>query len=245
MSSLTANMNFAEILKKAEEGDLDAMYDAVLYMAAEGYTGKDAEPEINGRYMAYLQKLVQSGNKTCLILLATAYRNGEIVEADPQEAIRLYELAAEKGIRFGNECIGMMYYEGTAAGKDYEKAYAYFRKNRGKKSFCTLYALGEMYRLGLYVKKNLKKACEYYSRIAYDESNSADIDDYYWRAQYRLACAKHCGRGTAKDLEEALRLIGSAKKLGRTEDEVIPGEGITEEAILQEWLQISRELGNI
>ena len=245
MPSVTSHVNFAQALQKADEGDVEAMFTAVSYMAAEGYAGKDAEPEINERYMSYLEKLVQAGSTSALIMLGTAFVNGDVTSPNPEEAIRLFSLAAANGESFGNECIGMMYYEGDVVTRDFQKAFEYFTKDESEKSFCTYYALGEMYRLGLYVEKNAETACEYYSKIACSKSKSREIDDYFWRAQYRLACAKHHGNGTAKDLEEALKLIEGARKSGRTEKEMIPGEGITKEAINQEWFKINRDLGKI
>ena len=245
MPSATSHVNLVQALQKADEGDPDAMFTAVSYMAAEGYIGKDAEPEINERYMSYLERLVEAGRTDALIMLGTALVNGEAASRDPQEAIRLFSLAAEKGESFGNECMGMMYYEGDAVPGDFQKAFEFFTKNEGDKSFCTYYALGEMYRLGLYVERNEETACGYYAKIAYSKSKHREIDDYFWQAQYRLACAKHYGSGTAKDVEEALKLIESARRLGRTTKETASGEGITEEAMNREWLRINRDMGNI
>ena len=245
MSSATSHVNFAHELQKADEGDVDAMLTAVRYMAVEGYIGKDAEPEINERYISYLNTLVQAGSTDALIMLGSTLVNGDVASPDPEEAIRLFSLAAEHGENFGNECIGMLYYEGDVVTRDFQKAFEFFTKDEGDKSFCTYYALGEMYRLGLHIEKNAETACGYYSKIAYSKSKNRELDDYFWRAQYRLACAKHYGEGTTKDLEEALTLIESARKLGRTEKEIISGEGITEETINTEWLQINRDLGKL
>ncbi len=236
-------MDFGKLIKDADGGDLDAMNLAVTKMMIEGYTGKDAEPEINERFITYLKNLVDAGSEVAMVQLADAYARGDEVKQDSEEAIRYYEMAAENGAPFGYECIGMMYFEGNGIAQDFKKAFEYFSKNKTHIQLPTMYSLGEMYRLGLYVKQDLKKACRYYNKIASDTNPYIEQDDYYWRAAFRLGVAKHYGYGCKKDLNEALSLIEKAKNLGRTEHEIIPGEGITREAIDKEWSLLNNELG--
>ena len=73
--------------------------------------------------------------------------------------------------------------------------------------------MGEMYRQGLYVEKDIKKACKYYQKIAYYYSYSHRFDPYYWRACYRLAMLIYEARKTEKRLNEALHLLIEAKDL--------------------------------
>ena len=241
--SVTAGINLEEVLKYADQGDPDAMLAAVGYLAAEGYIGEDAAPEINERYLGYLNKLTALGNSACFIYLGNIYVTGEIVARDTDKAIDLYEQAVAHGEPYGNECIGQLYFEGEVVPRDYAKAFEYFTKDKKKKSFITDYYLGEMYRLGLHVSQDQSEVCRHYAIIARSKNKHPEVDDYYWRAAYRLGCALHRGMGIKKDLKEALRLIEIARDEGYTEHEIIEGEGITEDAMFVEWSDLCRELG--
>ena len=140
--------NLFELLQKADEGDMESMSEAVSLLCAEGYIGSDnTEPDIVERYISYLEKLAKLGDSTSYIMLGGAYRTGNGVPKDLSVAKRLYERAVEEGISFGNECIGFLFYNGEGVSVDYKKAFEYFTMNENP-SICTLYALGEMYRLG-------------------------------------------------------------------------------------------------
>ena len=76
------------------------------------------------------------------------------------------------------------------------------------------------------------------------EAPYAPLDDHYWRACYRLACAHHDGAGVERDPELALELMEKARELRaeRGEDNMpdIPyGE------ILAEWTRLEQEAGRL
>lgn len=235
-------MDFAELIEEAESGDYKAMFLAATKMAIEGYVGKNAEPELNERYMRYMRTVADAGDVISMIQVGCSYAYGEDVEQDIELAFKYFTMAAENGESYGYECIGEMYFEGTGVAQDFEKAYEYLTKYKPK-SLRTVYILGEMYRIGLHVKQDLKKANKYYEEIMYKLKD--DEDDYFWRAAFRLGVLKHYGEGTKKDPERALELIEIARKYGRTEESPIKGESITKEAIDKEWALLSDELGKI
>ena len=235
-------MNFSELIEEAEGGDYKAMFLAATKMSIEGYVGKNAEPELNERYMRYMRTVADAGDVISMIQVGCSYAYGEDVEQDIDLAFKYFTKAAENGESYGYECIGEMYFEGIGVAQDFEKAFEYLTMHKPK-SLRTVYILGEMYRIGLHVKKDLKKANKYYEKIMYKLKD--DEDDYFWRAAYRLGHARHYGEGCKKNLEEAFSLMEIAKKDGRTEDEIIKGENITEEAINTEWATLSNELGNL
>jgi TPR repeat protein len=244
MYTTGTNYNLYEIIQKADNGDLEAMSAAVSIMAMEGYLDdNDADADIIERYVLYLRKMAEGRMPEAYIMLGDAYLNGQGVEKNVKEAIGWYENAVDAGVRFGNECIGMLYYEGKDVKADYEKAYAYFTKDEKKKSFCTIYALGEMYRRGLYVLKNEEKACEYYSEIVYSDDEYASMDDYYWRACYRLGVALHYGNGIEKNLQEAFDLVTEAKKQVDSNRDFMEIVDITFEEVQKEWIQLNQDAG--
>ncbi len=236
--------NLFELIKKADAGDYEAMFDVVMAIDIEGMLADDPDGEIAERRLSYLKQLVNvKGYENSLITLATTYENGDGIKQDSQEAIRLYKKAVKAGIPFGNECIGLIYYQGKGVPADYEKAYQYFTKDNVKKSACTTYSLAEMYRQGLYVEKDETEACSLYENIVYDNSEYAELDDYYWRACFRLGVANHYGQGIEKDLEAAIQLLTKAKTLFDNLDEAYIPKDITKEELYHEWLLLNQDAG--
>lgn len=236
--------NLYEMIQKADAGDYEAMFDVVSIIDLEGLTADDPDGEIAERRLSYLKQLVNvEGYKNSLIMLAGTYENGTGVKQDAKEAIFWYQKAVDKGITFGNECIGLIYYQGKGIPADYEKAYHYFTKDDGNKSACTTYSLAEMYRQGLYVEKDETEACSLYKDIVFEDSEYAELDDYYWRACYRLGVAMHYGRGIDKDLEEAIQLLAKAKTLYDNLDESYIPKDITKEELYHEWLLLNQDAG--
>ena len=182
------SLDFRQTVKDANIGDIRAKWDLINYIAVKEADEYSGEYDIDKLYYDTLCDLAEGDDTAAYIMLGDAILRGTGCKQNAEEAIRWYEKAAEKGEYFGNECIGEMYYSGEYVTQDYKKAYEYFTKDEGRKSFCTLYHLAEMYRQGLYVKKDLATAYKYYSEIVYDgEEKRITIDDYYWRACYRLS----------------------------------------------------------
>ncbi len=236
--------NLYEMIQKADAGDYEAMFDVVMAIDIDMLMDDDPDGEIAERRLFYLKQLVNvKGYENTLITMAGTYENGTGVKQDAKEAISWYQKAVDKGIPFGNECIGLIYYQGKGIPTDYEKAYQYFTKDNVKKSACTTYSLAEMYRQGLYVEKDETEACRLYENIVYDDSKYAELDDYYWRACYRLGTAKHYGHGIEKDLEEAIQLLAKAKTLYDNLDESYIPKDITKEELYHEWLLLNQDAG--
>ena len=236
------SFNLNELMQKADAGDPEAMFDIVCAVDINGLAKDDPQGEIASRRLSYMRQLSQiEGYENIYITLGDTFYYGKGVEPDAQEAIRWYEKAVAAGIPFGNECIGMMYYAGNGVPVDYEKAFLYFTKNGSDVSFCTLYALGEMYRQGLFVEKDLEAARDYYEEIVYSDSKFKKLDDYYWRACYRLGRAYHYGWGTEEDIDEALALLSNAKRLFDNRSEY--AADIAKEEIYNEWNKVNRDAG--
>ena len=232
-----------ELLDKAESGNPNDMFYAVCAIGMSNIESEDSENELMQRRFLYLQKLVKTkGFESTLIMMGDAYANGDGVPQDAEEAIRWYKKAVKKGMTFGNECIGMLYYEGNGVPVDYKKALKYLTKDKGKKSFCTLYSLGEMYRQGLYVVKNPDKAWQYYQEIVDDESPSGKLDDYYWRACYRLGMALYEDSGSFASLDSALQLVTEAKDIYDNRGNNTTATDITRKELYQSWRALKKEV---
>ncbi len=206
------DFNLSEIVQKAESGDMYAQWDLFYLMTIWGYNSKNIEFEKQKAYYTNLRHLVESGVVSLYVRMGNVVLKGIGCEQNTEEAVRWYQKAAENDDPLGNESIGEVYYLGIYAPIDYRKAYEYFTKDAGTKTFNTRYHLGEMYRQGLYVNKDSAKACEYYTNIVEEKIDRYGLDDYYWHACYRLAVALHYGEGVECDLHRSRELLLSVKK---------------------------------
>ena len=172
-----------ELMKKADAGDLEAMrmFITLCYSVPE----KGIYEATEGKWMGYLKKLAAAGDTSGYIWMGDILERGDYVKRDIRKAIELYQKAAEAGESFGYECIGKIYFEGTDIGADHEKAYNYIMKSENK-SFMSYYILGEMYRLGLYVKKDPDTARMYYKKTLENGIHPEYPDMYQEFAQKRL-----------------------------------------------------------
>lgn len=262
-SMMTGDLFYA--IQEGLAGDQDAMMDAIDLLIEEGILGRHPYSVLGKIYFSFLKQLVDAGsdedNTYRLINLGLAYEGGIGGYLDGNEAIRCYQRVAKTGHSIGNEHLGMIYLFGHCVPVDYEKAFHYFTIDNDHQSVGTDYYIGEMYRQGLYIKKDEEVACRYYEKKVYDDDISSSDrikDETYWRACYRLGMAKHYGWGTEKNLEEALRLLNDAKKyrdslLDITDDSILTRTNnlsldiindVTEEELNHELELINQETEN-
>lgn len=239
--------NFQKLLEKADAGHIKAMHDFVQTVLYNDLAADDPEDEIAKRQVLFMKKLAKiKAYRYMRIYIGDAYERGCGIPKDINKAIKWFKKAAKGGIKFGNECIGMIYFQGNDLPTDYKKAFKYFTKDNCKKSFCTTYALGEMYRNGWYVEKDPDIAYSYYCDIVYKKplydkngNNLDEIDDYFWRACYRVACAEHYGEGAEIHLGSALENLFKAMQL--YEDKTDKGKDITWEEMKKEWKELNKD----
>ena len=235
--------NLEELLDKSEAGDAEAMFYAACSIAMSDLEEGELRNELMRLRFSYLKKLVKTkGYETTLIMMGDAYANGDGVPQDGEEAIRWYKKAVKKGMAFGNECIGLLYFDGKGVDTDYKKAFKYFTKDRGKKSFCTLYSLGEMYRQGLYVEKDADMAWRYYQEILDNDGPADTIDDYYWRACYRMGMELYAAAESEATRSAALRMVTAAKELYDNRGTNAAAADITKEELYEHWEMLDREV---
>ncbi len=99
-------------------------------------------------------------------------------------AMKYYQAAADQGERFGNECLGQVYYKLG----EYDKAYENL-KNIKWRNPCGLYYLGRLYDEGRGVERNLDMAIELYKRvvkIGMEVVERYGEDDHCMMAKQRL-----------------------------------------------------------
>lgn len=146
----------------------------------------------------------------------TFYYMGRNGKQDFEKAAYYYQMASDLGCPYSIENLGYIYYYGRTGEINYEKAFLQFAK--GSAVFnraCSTYKLGDMYKNGYFVTKDIKSAFACYQRAeklidnGKDENRAENVaPDIY----FRLAEAYHYGYGTEEDLKQALSYYQKAEQ---------------------------------
>lgn len=164
---------------------------------------------------------VEEGDARRINNYGALYYDGRIGEQNFNKAAYYYAKAAELGDSNAVDNLGYIYYYGRTGEVDYEKAYQWFSKGSAVYGSSTAtYKLGDMFKNGYYVKKNLIAAFNCYLRA---EELQKDYDgeehDYIPTdggpmpdIKFRIAECYHKGIGTDVDLDKALAYYQQAEQ---------------------------------
>ena len=185
MADVLNETNLFTVMKAADAGDLDAMHRFINLCAIND----DATHSLmsDGKCLEYMKKMADAGRPEAYVQLAEMFLHGWGVNKNVDMAMELYQRSADAGEITAYGFMGIVYYEGEDRPQDYKKAYELFMK-AGEKSDEVLYKIGEMYRLGQYVKQDREKAREYYQKVV-DKGElfpESGWDSYYLCATARL-----------------------------------------------------------
>ena len=115
---------------------------------------------------AYLDGVEQIKDDRCMFLLGRLYSQERYGHIDYQKAAKWFAAGAEAGDGRAEQALGKLYLLGLGVPQDYPRAYQYLTKwaliNEDHAE--ALYLLGEMFRQGLYVEKDLVQAYELYQK---------------------------------------------------------------------------------
>ena len=103
-------MNFEELVKAAEEGDMNAG-------TTLGIIAQDFEMALK-----YILPAAESGNEEAMFYLGGMFLNGMGVEADVAKAIEYFTIAAKAGYDSAQLLLGLAYLEGEGVEKNLETA---------------------------------------------------------------------------------------------------------------------------
>lgn len=112
----------------------------------------------------YLLKAKELGSIASLNTLGICYLKGNNIEhkKDEKKALEYFLEAIKDNYVYSYNNLGM-YYEKK---KDYQKAIYYYEESAKEEESWALNKLGEIYRLGIYTKKDEKKAFDYYQKAS-------------------------------------------------------------------------------
>ena len=140
--------------------------------------------------LATVRLRAEQGDPEALNVLGNIYSHGQGVTADPAEALRLYQRAAERGFGAAHFNVGMAYELGRGVPADLSAAFNAYRKAAEAGFAPAQFNVGNMYANGIGVAQDLFEAALWFRRGA-----EAGVTE----AQYNLGIAYELGRGVAKD----------------------------------------------
>lgn len=157
---------------------------AIGYLFYNGYIGTKSDDDLVKAYEYFLEskKLKCSNAYNSLGLI---YLNGNVpnINKDKTLALELFKQSADLGNIYANNNLGKLAEEN----KEYKTAYNYYLISANSGDSWALNKLGEFYRLGIYVEKDLKKAYDYYlkssecSRFSLCNWSKYNLAKYFFR----------------------------------------------------------------
>ena len=231
LKSMPVSKEIEELLKKAEQGDVESMYKlGKCYDKEENYV------EANKWYL----KAAQLGNGAAANELGLNYANGLGVEKNLAEANKWYRKGAELGNGQAACNLGYNYAQGNGVEKNYTEANKWYRKGAELGNGMAASNLGVNYYNGYGVEKSLAEANKWYRKGA--ELGNA-ISARYLGSNYKK------GIGVGKNLAEARKWYRKGVELGDAVSALNLGltYGSEEEENYSEaikWYLKGAELGN-
>lgn len=119
-----------------------------------------SEDDINNAWL-YLQKAKSLDSISALNTIGICYLKGYNPEKEINfdKAIKYFEMATKHNYIYAYNNLGKIYEEK----KDYQKAFEYYLKSANQEESWACNKVGEYYRLGLHIEKDLRKSFYYYT----------------------------------------------------------------------------------
>lgn len=200
-----------DLERRIEDNDVYAMEEwASFYLCVRPELMTE---EIVEKIVCYYNIAIDNGHTRAALNLGAMYYSGTEIERDYLKAIELYKIAAESDdevVAVRAICnLGYCYCYGRDVEVDYKQAYEYFVKGAMLYDDVNcLYKLGDMYRFGNFVDKDLWLAHKMY-RKAYEYCG--DENEVYADVLKRMGECYYWGIGTEKDLVSALMYYTKAQ----------------------------------
>ena len=147
---------------------------------------------------------IEAGDPAAMLALGGEYYDGgRGFEQSFAKAVRLYQMAAERGDRNAYACLGYCYYYGRDMAPDHEKAFRCFSAAALAGDLEAMYKLGDMYLRGHWVDRDEREAFIIYNRCL---QMMTDDDRGHIAGPLHLRLADMCldGLGTDPDPKTAL-----------------------------------------
>ncbi|MBR4926259.1 MAG: sel1 repeat family protein [Prevotella sp.] len=156
---------------------------------------------VSAQTIEELRDSMAAGNLNMQVELALRYIEGDGVEQDCQEGLRLIRDAVDKGNRYGELRLGLCYDYGICVERNQETAFQWYLKSAEKGNILALFFVGQAYQYGEGVEQNIQEAYRYYQKSA---------DGGYPRAMAKMGDCYLYGKGVEQDLGKAFELTKQA-----------------------------------
>lgn len=132
---------------------------AIGFMYYNGYIGEKNKLDLQ-KAVEYFKKAISYGSVSAINSMGLVYLEGKVpsIKANKEKAMELFNEAIMKNNIFALNNIGKIYEEN----KDFVTAFSYFKKAADLGESWAANKVGEYYRLGNAIEKNMAKAYEYY-----------------------------------------------------------------------------------
>ncbi len=208
-----------ELLKSTPEEQAECEHSDILKMTedlAYAIQQEQLPPEVAALAQYGYQLAFELNDAGCINDLGVLYYTGRMGEQDFGKAAQYYKMASDLGMALSTENLGYIYYYGRTGEVNYEMAYQLFSKaSAAHNRACATYKLGDMFKNGYYVERDIKSALECYKRAEklIDDgqpcNRAANVaPDIY----FRLGECYHLGSGTEVDLDKALDYYQRAER---------------------------------
>lgn len=215
MKNEIINYNYDLYLKLSENGDFFAMKKLITLIFDDKML--KSNKSIKKIAFEYLKKLVENNDSEAISILGHFHYCGELGFIEQDYNKTMYYLNESLNINsidrnFENSTLitlGYCYFYGRVNEPDYQKAFLLFGKAACSNDPNAMYKIGDMYREGLYVEKNIEAAFYWYQ-----ESYSYHLKDTYicGSISLRLGRAYLFGEGIKANALFALKYLQKAER---------------------------------
>ncbi len=153
----------------------------IAKMLLDGQIGNKTEEEIKKAY-EYLKNAEELGSIAAINTIGLCHLNGLVPneQKNQEKAIKYFKKAASENYVYANNNLGKIYEEEG----NYEKAYKHYIFSASLEESWASNKLGEWHRKGIYVKKDMKKAYEYYNKALEVPKSILNYWAYFNLAKY-------------------------------------------------------------
>lgn len=164
--------------EKASKKNHPSSFYIMSKMYYDHLIGESTKEELSLAYN-YLNKAIELGSIPAINQMGLLYLNGIYpIKKDITKATEYFKRASSFNYAYAYNNLGKIYEDK----KNYKEAIAYYEKSASLGESWALNKLGEFYRLGIYVKKDMKKTFDYYNKAI-----ESPIDNICFHAYYNLA----------------------------------------------------------
>lgn len=188
----TAAADFWE--RSARLGNVNAQY-ALGKLWLESETGNPAQA------VEWITKAANAGNAAAQYALAKIYRDGQYVQRNIEQTIRLFTLSAEQKNEYAAYQLGKLYLSGEDVPKDVAAAVKWLELSADSGNLFAQYDLGKIYLTGEDMPQNIGKAVELFTQAAQQKNQFA---------QYQLGKLYMSGEFIGKDVTAAIGWLEQA-----------------------------------